>query len=80
MNWNQIKDNWKQVTDEIMVTWGKLSEDDLATIAGDREQFASLLRQRYGYQVVQAEKKVDDFARRLSPKDEAHSPVGSIHQ
>ena len=38
MNWDQIKRNWKQVSDKIKVTWGKLSEKDLTTIAGDRDQ------------------------------------------
>ncbi len=37
MNWDQIKCNWKQVSDKIKLTWGKLSEDDLAAIAGQRD-------------------------------------------
>ena len=37
MNWDQIKCNWKQVSDKIKLTWGKLSEDDLAAIAGKRD-------------------------------------------
>lgn len=62
MNWNQIKSNWTQVSDRIMVTWGKLSEDDLIAIAGDRQQLAGLLQKRYGYDQVFAEQKVDAFA------------------
>jgi uncharacterized protein YjbJ (UPF0337 family) len=62
MDWEQIKRNWKQVSDTIKLTWGKLSEDDLAAIAGKRELLAGLLQQRYGYAKVQAESKVDDFA------------------
>ena len=65
MDWEQIKRNWKQVSDTIKLTWGKLSEDDLAAIAGKRELLAGLLQQRYGYAKVQAESKVDDFAQRL---------------
>ena len=62
MNWNQIKGNWQKVADKIKVTWGKLSEDDLTKIAGNRERLTGLLQKRYGYDRVQAEKKVDDFA------------------
>lgn len=66
MNWDQIKCNWKQVSDKIKRTWGKLSEDDLAVIAGKRDLLSGQLQQRYGYAKVQAEKKVDDFAQGLN--------------
>lgn len=65
MNWDQIESNWQQVSDEILVTWGKLSEQDLVTIAGRREQLTGYLQKRYGYDPEIAEKKVDDFARGL---------------
>lgn len=66
MKWNQIKCNWKHVSDEIKLTWGKLSEDDLAAIAGNRDLLSGMLQQRYGYATVLAETKVDAFAQRLS--------------
>jgi uncharacterized protein YjbJ (UPF0337 family) len=65
MNWDQIKQDWKNVSAKIKVTWGKLSEDDLTAIAGRREQFAGLLQQRYGYAKDQADKALDEFAREL---------------
>ena len=65
MNWDQIKSNWKAVSDSIKRTWGKLSEDDLAEIAGQRDLLSSLLQRRYGYAKVDAENKVDRFAQRL---------------
>ena len=67
MNWDQIKGNWKEVCDTIKRTWGKLSEDDLAAIAGRRDLFSDLLQQRYGYAKVDAENKVDEFAHELNP-------------
>lgn len=66
MNWNQIKSNWKVASDKIKLTWGKLSDDDLAAIAGQRDQLASMLQKRYGYATVVAQNKVDEFAQRLS--------------
>jgi uncharacterized protein YjbJ (UPF0337 family) len=79
MKWDQIKSNWKQVSDKIKVTWGKLSEDDLAAIAGKRDLLSGLLQQRYGYAKVQAETKVDDFAQGLKPIAETQNTVGWIH-
>ena len=66
MTWNPIKCNWKAVSDQIKLTWGKLSEDDLAAIAGQRDQLARMLQQRYGYATVVAQNKVDEFAQRLN--------------
>jgi uncharacterized protein YjbJ (UPF0337 family) len=79
MNWDQIKSNWKQASDKIKVTWGKLSEDDLAAIAGNRDLLSGLLQERYGYAKVQADTKVDEFAQGLNPKDETQNAVGWIH-
>jgi uncharacterized protein YjbJ (UPF0337 family) len=47
--------------------WGKLTDDDLATIAGKREQLAGLLQQKYGYEKDQAEKELADFFKALKP-------------
>ena len=79
MNWDQIKRNWEQVSDKIKVTWGKLSERDLATIAGDRDQLVDILQQRYGYADILAEQKVDDFAQRLNPQFEALNAGERVH-
>jgi uncharacterized protein YjbJ (UPF0337 family) len=65
MNWDQLKCNWKQVSEKIKRTWGKLSKDDLTAIAGKRDLLSGLLQQRYGYAKVQAETTVDDFAQGL---------------
>jgi uncharacterized protein YjbJ (UPF0337 family) len=66
VNWDQIKCNWIQVCDKIKVTWGKLSEDDLAAVAGNRDLLSDMLQQRYGYAKVLADAKVDDFAQELN--------------
>jgi uncharacterized protein YjbJ (UPF0337 family) len=67
VTWDQIKLNWSAVSDKIKLTWGKLSEDDLATIAGQRDQFVRLLQDRYGYDKAIAASAVNDFAERLDP-------------
>ena len=75
MNWDQIKNNWTEVSDKIKLTWGKLSEDDITTIAGQRDQFARLLQERYGYEQENAENSVDQFAKRLDIHAEALDSV-----
>jgi len=65
MNWDQIKGGWKELTGKIKEKWGKLTDDDLTTIAGKRDQFAGILQQRYGYEKDKAETELDEFARSL---------------
>ncbi len=65
MNWDQIQGNWKYVSGKVRQKWGKLTDDDLTTIAGRREQFAGILQERYGYAREQVEKSLDDFALEL---------------
>jgi uncharacterized protein YjbJ (UPF0337 family) len=67
MNWDQIKNNWTEVCEQIKVTWGKLTEDDLTEIAGRRELLADLLHKKYGYARVDVEDKIDRFAQTLHP-------------
>ncbi|QDS99590.1 CsbD family protein [Adhaeretor mobilis] len=66
MNWNGIKNNWNAVSDKIRCTWGKLSDDDLRSIAGRRDQLAIMLQRRYGYVTAVAENKVDQFVQELN--------------
>lgn len=67
MNWDQIKGHWQEVSDKIKRTWGKFSEDDLVAIAGQREQLSGMLQEKYGYEKVEAERRVDQFARGINP-------------
>jgi len=61
MNWDQVKGSWTQVKGQVKEKWGKLTDDDLTTIAGKREQLAGVLQQKYGLAKEQAEKQLDEF-------------------
>jgi uncharacterized protein YjbJ (UPF0337 family) len=65
MNWDQITGNWKQLKGKVKEKWGKLTDDDLTTVEGKRDQLAGILQQKYGYAKTQAEQELDDFARGL---------------
>jgi uncharacterized protein YjbJ (UPF0337 family) len=36
MNWDQIKGDWKQMTGKVKEKWGKLTDNELTVIAGQR--------------------------------------------
>ncbi len=65
MNWDQIAGDWKQFTGNAKAKWGKLTDDDLTTIAGKREQLAGLLQKRYGYAKDKVEEELDAFMKSL---------------
>jgi uncharacterized protein YjbJ (UPF0337 family) len=67
MNWDQIAGKWKQLKGKVKEKRNKLTDDDLTTIAGKREQLARLLQQKYGYGKDQAEKELDGFSHALKP-------------
>jgi uncharacterized protein YjbJ (UPF0337 family) len=61
MNWDVLKGQWKQMTGKVKAKWGKLTDDDLTTIGGKKDELLGKLQERYGYQKDQAEKELDDF-------------------
>lgn len=65
MNWDQIAGRWIELKGKVRAKWGKLTDDDLAVIAGKRDQLAGILQQRYGLVKEQAEKELDEFAKSL---------------
>ena len=42
MNWShQIEGNWKEIKGKAKQAWGRLTDDELDTIAGKREELES---------------------------------------
>lgn len=67
MNWDQISGDWKQFKGKVKEKWGQLTDDDLTTIAGKRDQLAGKLQERYGYGKEEADKQLNEFARTINP-------------
>ncbi len=75
MNWDQIQGKWKQAKGSLKQQWGKLTDDDLNTIAGSREKFIGVLQERYGLAKEEAQKRADEWAKSVAedqfPAEEA---------
>ena len=65
MNWDRVQGNWKQFTGKVKKQWGKLTDDDIARINGNREQLEGELRAKYGYAKDKAKQEVDTWCNRL---------------
>lgn len=64
--WNRIQGNWTQFTGLVHRQWGKLTNDDLAQINGNRELLAGKIQNRYGIAQSEAQRQVDEWTRSLN--------------
>jgi uncharacterized protein YjbJ (UPF0337 family) len=71
MNWDQIEGKWKQSAGIVKQKWGKLTDDDLTTVAGKKDQLVGKIQERYGIAKEAAEKQVDEFVRSYQQADES---------
>ncbi len=60
-----LKGQWKQLRGRAKSAWGKLTDDELDQIDGDREVLIGKIQERYGYTRMQAEQEVDRWMRDL---------------
>jgi uncharacterized protein YjbJ (UPF0337 family) len=65
MNWNQIEGNWRQLKGKIKAKWGDLTDDEIDTIDGRREELLGKIQKAYGIGQEEAERQVSDFERSL---------------
>jgi uncharacterized protein YjbJ (UPF0337 family) len=61
MNWDQVKGNWKQVKGTIKAQWGRLTDDELDEINGEREKLIGKIQERYGIAREEAERQVESM-------------------
>jgi uncharacterized protein YjbJ (UPF0337 family) len=58
MNRDIIEGNWKQLVGNVKAQWGKLTEDDLTVIEGNRDVLAGKIQERYGCAKDEAEEQI----------------------
>lgn len=68
MAWDAIEGKWKQFEGSVREEFGKLTDDDMAEIAGKKDRLVGKLQERYGYVKTEAEKAVNDW---LSRREDA---------
>ena len=61
MNWDQIEGKWKEMTGTVQQRWGKLTDDDLAMVKGNRRELAGKIQSAYGVSKDEADKQIDDW-------------------
>lgn len=61
MNSEELKGKWNQLQGETRKQWGKLTDDDVAEVKGERDKLVGKIQERYGIAKEEAEKQVDDW-------------------
>jgi uncharacterized protein YjbJ (UPF0337 family) len=71
MNWDQVEGKWKQLKGSVKTRWGKLTDDDLDVISGQKDQLVGRIQERYGIHKDEAQRQVEDWNRALDEENES---------
>lgn len=63
MDWDRVKGDWKVARGKVKAEWGKLTDNDLDVINGDREQLEGRIQALYGMDKQQVRHAVDRWAK-----------------
>jgi uncharacterized protein YjbJ (UPF0337 family) len=66
MNTDTVQGKWKQAKGLVKQRWGKLTDDDLTSLSGKKDELIGKLQERYGYTREQATLEADDWAKKAS--------------
>lgn len=68
MNQDIVKGSWLQIKGDVKNFFGKLTDDDMLQIEGNRDKIVGKLQERYGYTRDQAEAEWGKFSRTVEGK------------
>ena len=63
MNTDRVEGKWKQMKGSLKSRGGKLTDDDLDVIDGQKNQLVGKIQERYGIAKDEAQKQVDEWNR-----------------
>lgn len=61
MNKDIFSGNWKQFKGDVQKKWGKLTDDKIDQIQGDRNKLIGTIQENYGVMRDEAEKQVKEW-------------------
>jgi uncharacterized protein YjbJ (UPF0337 family) len=61
MQSNEMAGKWQQLKDDVRSKWGKLTDDDIDRIEGNKDKLIGALQERYGYVWDEARQMVDRY-------------------
>lgn len=64
MNKEQMKGSWNEFAGMVKQQWGKLTDDDIALLRGNRQEFYGRLQKLYGLGKEEADRRIKEINRR----------------
>ncbi|MDN3575481.1 CsbD family protein [Chitinimonas viridis] len=61
MNWDIVESNWKHYQGKVKAHWSKLTDKQLALIAGQRVELVGKIQEAYGITKDEAEQEIRRF-------------------
>ena len=61
MNQPWLKGKWNEYKGKAQERWGKLTNDDVDRVQGQRDQLLGVVQQRYGRSREEAERELDEW-------------------
>jgi uncharacterized protein YjbJ (UPF0337 family) len=61
MNWGQVQGKWRQMKGDIRTHWGKLTDQDLHLIGGEKDKLIGAIQERYGIEKDEAQRQVEEW-------------------
>jgi len=61
MNEDILKGKWLQFKGEAKKQWGKLTDDDLDVIAGEKDKLIGKIQERHGHNKEEAERQYNEW-------------------
>jgi uncharacterized protein YjbJ (UPF0337 family) len=61
MNWDQVEGKWQQYRGQVKEKWGRLTDDALDVIAGNRDQLIGKIQEKHGLSKEEAERQIEEW-------------------
>ena len=77
MNWTTLQGNWNETKGKVKSKWGRLTDDDLTQVQGQKDRLVGVIQQKYGIARDKAEEQLEEFLverRRLSQPGQGNGP------
>ena len=64
MNFDMLIGKFNQILGDAKTEFGKLTDDELKMLEGQRDKFIGVVQEKYGIAKEEAEKKVNEFLKK----------------
>lgn len=61
MNWNTLQGSWNETKGKVKTQWGRLTDDDLTRVEGQKDRLIGVIQQKYGIAREKAEEQLEEF-------------------